>query len=167
MVGLAAALASPSPLWAGEDSSGAGQAAGSYLHRAEAALANKDYDLAVQYATKAVEKKPFLIPAYAARGMAHYFQDRHYLAIQDFCKVLAWCRAASDVYVLRGTCYLKKKMYAEAVADASAAIKVRQRYAAAYFLRAVAYRAQGQNKLAKADYRRWQRYRRSADRKAP
>jgi tetratricopeptide (TPR) repeat protein len=156
VLGLTVGLGCPSRLHAQEGD----RTPRTYFRLAEMALANRHYDQAIQYATKTVEKKPGFFPAYAVRGMAYFFKGNDYSAIQDFCTVIVCC-PTTDIYVLRGACYLKKKKYAEAIEDASQAIKLNKRCADGYFVRALAYGAQGQKKLAKADYRKWKRFRRT------
>ncbi len=159
-LGLTCALAWPSRAFA-DDASQGGKSATACLDTARRALANGQFDQAIQQATRALQERPGFLPAHAVRGLAYFATDQDYAAIQDFCVAIVGCPTLPEVYVFRGACYLKQKRYAEAVEDADQAIKLNRRCADAYCLRALAYKAQGQMKRARADYRKWKRYRRN------
>jgi tetratricopeptide (TPR) repeat protein len=160
VLGMTGAPAFPAGVPAVSESPG-GRSPASCLRQARKALASRHFDQAIRQATQAIEQMPGFMPAYAVRGLAYFATDQDYAAIQDFCIAIVGCHTLPEVYVLRGACYLKQKRYAEAVEDADQAIKLNKRCADAYCLRALAYKAQGHTKLAKADYRKWKRYRRN------
>jgi tetratricopeptide (TPR) repeat protein len=160
LLGLTCALAWPTRGFA-EAASQGGTSAQSCLDQARRALASGEFDQAIRQATRAIEQRPGLFPAYAVRGLAYFATDQDYAAIQDFCIAIVGCPTLPEMYVFRAACYLKQKRYAEAVEDADQAIKLNKRCADAYALRALAHKAQGQKKLAKANYRKWKRYRRN------
>jgi tetratricopeptide (TPR) repeat protein len=124
-----------------------------YLERGTTYMYKGNYDSAIPDFTRTIELLPNLPDPYYQRGIIYVETTQYDLAIQDFDRVIELEPALQDAYHQRGRVYAKKSDYSAAIADYTQAIELSPNEADAfYFDRAEAYRLQGDNVEAIADY---------------
>jgi tetratricopeptide (TPR) repeat protein len=85
-------------------------------------------------------------------GSYHYDQRRYERAVEALGKAIRLTPADPDLYVLRGSAYVRKGEYDHALADYGKALEIDPRYAWAYNNRGELYRLRRQDDRARADY---------------
>lgn len=78
-----------------------------YFTRGRADVMNNDYDDAIAYLTKAIERSPFFAAAFHYRGVAYYFKDNYSLALDDYNRAIELQPESPDSYNGRGATYAK------------------------------------------------------------
>jgi tetratricopeptide (TPR) repeat protein len=100
-----------------------------YPQQAQEAMQAKNYDLAIELYTKAIDSKAFkdqpqtMGELYFARGAAHQAKKDCVAAIADFDKATETL-SDGDLFYSRGVCYLELKQDDKALADFDMAVKV-------------------------------------------
>jgi tetratricopeptide (TPR) repeat protein len=103
------------------------------------------YDQAITYANKVLERDPQSVGAYALRGDAYLKKGQYDQAITDFSKVLERDPKSAESYGMRGEAYFLRGQYDQAIADYTKAIELSHPdLAKIYVLRAAAYDSKAQ-----------------------
>ena len=123
-----------------------------YSYLGGAALNNKKFHLAIDYANKAIALNSTDELAYKVRGLS-YFELRHYKqAIDDVSAAINIVPKDADLYKGRGDVFMARGNYEMAVKDFSKAIGLLPNNGYLYERRAVAYEKLGNYKQAADDY---------------
>src|SRR5262249_33253897 len=112
------------------------------------------YEQAVLDFSHAVDLKPDLAEAYRMRGRAYSLLGDNDKAISDFTKVSALMPGDGSVLVERGFVHYGIKNPTQAMADATSALRLDDKLARAYNLRATIERSIGEIPQAIADFSR-------------
>jgi len=109
------------------------------------------YEQAIADFTKALERLPGSIEAYAGRARALEKLKRHDQALADYSKLIEINPRSPAAYVSRGHVYLDLKRYDEALQDFSKAIELKPDIAASHVARCNVYLQKGLHDRAIAD----------------
>jgi hypothetical protein len=114
---------------------------------------NEDYDNAILFSTKAIERGKATFNDYYARAWAYNVQGKYDLALKDYDKAIALDPKYANAYNNRGLAYKDQGKLDLAIKDYDKAIELNPKYANAYGNRGNAYYAQGKfDNLAIKDY---------------
>jgi tetratricopeptide (TPR) repeat protein len=112
------------------------------------------YEQAILNFSRAADLKPDLVEAYRMRGRSYAALSDPDKAIADFTKVSALLPKDGSVLVERGFVYYGRKDFIHAMTDATSALKLDDKLAKAYNLRATIERSSGQIPQAIDDFSR-------------
>ncbi len=125
-----------------------------YLCRA---TSTRDESAKMQDYARAIELDPNLVQAYAARSVAHKYQDKPDLAIKDLEMVVKLCAGQCDngylagIHRKLGELYMARNDFDSAVLDYTEAVHLVPEVAASYKARAEANRKLERHEAADAD----------------
>ena len=114
-----------------------------YYYRGLVNVKLKKYDIAVNDFNTTISRSPAFIDAYYYKARCYYYQKKYELAIPDFNCVLTNNPVDFESIYLRGDCRLNTNDLNGAVADFSNVINLNNKYAPAYFSRAMANVSKG------------------------
>ena len=124
-----------------------------YLERGTTYMYANNYGSALSDFTRVIELLPNSSEPYYYRGLIYLDQSEYDKAIADFSRVLELEPTWPDAYGSRGKAHTSKAEYEAAIQDYTRAIELAPDEAEGfYFDRAEAYRLQGDNARAIADY---------------
>ena len=124
-----------------------------YTNGARLYRANR-YEQAILNFSRAVDLKPDLVEAYRMRGRAYASLGDHDKSIADLTKVSTFLPSDGSVLAERGFVYYDKKDLVHAMDDATDALKLNDKLARAYNLRATIERSVGETAKAIDDFSR-------------
>jgi len=122
-----------------------------YVERGLAYLQFKNYEASMADCTKAIALDPKLAAGYNLRGTLVRAQGNPHQALEDFTRAVNLVPDLDNFYQ-RGATYLLLGEYQKAIADFSEAVIFSPFSAQAYFARAEAERALGDEESAKRDH---------------
>jgi tetratricopeptide (TPR) repeat protein len=99
---------------------------------ANKAYDESDYNLKIEYYSKAIELDPQYAYAYINRGTVHSHLKEHQKAIADYNKAIELDTQKVLAYIYRGTVYSRLKEHQKAIADYNKAIELDTQNASAY-----------------------------------
>ncbi|HEX8228722.1 MAG TPA: tetratricopeptide repeat protein [Chloroflexia bacterium] len=124
-----------------------------YLERGTTYMYSSNNESALSDFTRVIELLPNSSEPYYLRGLIYMDQSEYDKAIADFSRVLELEPTWQDAYGSRGKAHANKAEYEAAIKDYTRAIELAPDEAEGfYFDRAEAYRLQGDNARAIADY---------------
>lgn len=123
-----------------------------YMDRADTHFELKNYDLSVEYATKAATLDPTATRALFRRAMSYSESGKRDLALADLNKIIELQPKHSDALTKRGAMYLTQDNLDAARRDFSAAIEANPNAYEAYGLRGIVLTESKQFEAAIADF---------------
>jgi tetratricopeptide (TPR) repeat protein len=106
-----------------------------YLEKGNEASKEKDYEDAVFYFSKYLERNSEYHDAYFNRGYANFKLKKYKPAIDDFTKALELKKDNFETYFYRANCYYIIREYEKSLVDYNLAINISPQYAECYFNR--------------------------------
>jgi tetratricopeptide (TPR) repeat protein len=106
-----------------------------YLQKGKDANKQKDYESAVLYFSKYLEKNLNDFDAYYSRGFANFKLKKYKSAIGDFTKALEFNGEKFETYFYRGNSYYALKDFSNAYNDYTEAINIAPQYPELYYNR--------------------------------
>ena len=85
----------------------------SYINTAQASFNSKQYDLAIEYYTKAIGLNPENADSYAKRGNARFLSGDYKNAVIDYTKALELDPTRENIYYNRGIAKANLNAYEE------------------------------------------------------
>lgn len=110
-----------------------------YLYQGNEAYKKSDYEGAIFYFSKYLEKNIEDHDVYFNRGYSNFKLKNFNPAINDFTKALELKSDNFYTYFYRANCYYSIRDYAKALADYTSAINISPQYAECYFNRGYTY----------------------------
>lgn len=110
-----------------------------------------DDDKAIADLSETLRINPWFADAWRWRGQAWYGKDEHDRAIRDYDAMVALDPSNPVVHYLRGILLTWMKRYEPAIADFGEAIRLNDVFAKAWYERAKAYEAMGDEERARLD----------------
>jgi Flp pilus assembly protein TadD len=110
------------------------------------------YDRAITYFSKALDKNPGFAVAYHNRGSIYVIKGQYDKAISDFNKALEINPKNAEAYYMRGNAYADKKQYELAITDYNKVIEIDPMDFPAHFNRGIAYGSKKQYDKAISDF---------------
>lgn len=104
----------------------------SHAKAGRAAINRKEYSIAAEHYTRAIEFSPFVASHYYYRGLAWYKKGDNDNAIEDFSKVIILDGRRASAFSYRGLCRMKGCRYLEALRDYRSALKLRPKDASVH-----------------------------------
>ncbi|MDR3591775.1 MAG: tetratricopeptide repeat protein [Negativicutes bacterium] len=132
-----------------------------YNYRGIAFHGKEMYDQAIEDYNQALALNPNYAEVYYNRGCAYHFKKMPDQAIEDYNEALAFQPVsgfAAFAYNNRGAAFLDKEMFDQAIDDCSKAIKLKHKFANAYYSRGKAYVGKGRTGNALADFKAFLTY---------
>lgn len=111
----------------------------------------RNYDLAIEDFTKAIELDPYNASAYRERGRVYAQKGDYNSSISDYDRAIQINPNFSAAYNNRGNSHSFKRDYEKAIADFDRAIEINPNFADAYYNRALVHIENRSNDLAIAD----------------
>ena len=99
----------------------------------------EEYEKALEYSSRAIQKDPNRIQAYNLRGRTYTSLERYDQALEDFAEAENIDSDDAETYFNRGYLYQQQGLYSDAINDYDTAISKKEDYGEAYYRR-------GQNK---------------------
>ena len=124
------------------------------LNQGAALLEEDNYDLSIDYFSKAIETNPNLANAYYNRATAYYAIGLINKAITDYTKAIVINPWHEFAYNNRGVAYYEIGQFDKAISDYTKALEINPKYVNAYSNRGNAYVAMKQSLLPPA-LREW------------
>jgi tetratricopeptide (TPR) repeat protein len=115
---------------------------------------SEQYNKAIKYLNRALQRDRLFILAYYNRGLAYALNAEYEQAISDFTTYLRHEKNDVSAYYNRGMTYLKDGQYDKALADLNKTLDLQPKDAQVYYLRGFLYYKKGEDKLAQADYQK-------------
>jgi tetratricopeptide (TPR) repeat protein len=112
----------------------------------------KEFDLAIQFLSKAIYFKPDKIEALLRRGRIFRMQGSHENAISDFTVILRQRPENFDALIARGIAFGQIRQFEAAVADFTKAVRINSNCSEAFYNRGVAFEKLRKFKSAIDDY---------------
>jgi len=123
----------------------------------------KQYDLAVQQYSKALEANPQSIPGYLSRGAAYTELGKYDEALKDLGQVIQMDPENTMAYYQRAMTEIFAQKYDQSIADSNQCIKLGLENHFVYYNRGVAYARKGNYEFALADFTKAKTLTNSAD----
>ena len=109
------------------------------LYQGNALFFDGQYDRAIAFFNKAIEKNPRHAEAYYNRGLTYVEKKQFDEAMSDFTKIIEINPRLAMAYGNRGNAYGRKGQYDEAISDYTKAIEINPRLAMVYSNRGIAF----------------------------
>ena len=123
-----------------------------YYNYGNIAYLHENYEVAIDFYTKAINQTPSYRDAYVRRGEVYYTLKRYDAAIADYNRAIEILPLdAASIYVSRAKVYQAKNDHDQAIKDCTTAIGLKPTYLAAYYERSYIYSYIGQHDKAIAD----------------
>ena len=110
-----------------------------YLVEGDKATKKDDYEDAILYFSKYLEKNHDDADAYYKRGYANLKLKKFKVAINDFTNALKSKTDNYEIFFYRGNCYYILRMYLNAIEDYTKAIELAPQYSELYYNRGYSY----------------------------
>lgn len=123
-----------------------------YFYRAVAKINLDDFKGAEEDCSLCLQRNPFLVQAYYARGIARQSQEKYDEAIVDYEKGLEFKREDRQMLVNMAVAYIQKKDYKGAEETFEVLMGAHPNYAMNYLTRGAMYLEKGDSVKALADY---------------
>ena len=101
----------------------------------ESAIEKEEYEEALEYSSRAIQKDPNRIQAYNLRGRAYTSLERYDQALEDFTEAENIYPDDAETYFNRGYLYQQQGRYSDAINDYDTAIRKNKNYGEAYYRR--------------------------------
>ena len=95
----------------------------------------EEYEKALEYSSRAIQKDPNRIQAYNLRGRAYTSLERYDRALEDFAEAKNIAPDDAETYFNRGYLYQQQGRYSDAINDYDTAISKNRNYGEAYYRR--------------------------------
>ena len=95
----------------------------------------EEYEKALEYSSRAIQKDPDRIQAYNLRGRAYTSLERYALALEDFAEAENIDPDDAEIYFNRACLYQEQDLYPDAINDYDTAISKKEDYGEAYYRR--------------------------------
>ena len=113
-----------------------------------------EYEKALEYFSRAIQKDPNSIQAYNLRGRTYTSLERYDKAFEDFAKAENIDPDDAETYFNRGCLYQQQGQYSDAINNYDTAILKKEDYGEAYYRRGQSKYDLGEAEEALADYER-------------
>ncbi len=114
-------------------------------------LDEKNYEQAILYFTRYLNKYPNDKIGYVNRGIAYGSSGKYEQAVADYTKAVSLDSQYVSAYLGRGFIYIVAEKFESALRDLNTAVKLDPNNKLAYRFRALLYKKIGENNLAEAD----------------
>ena len=101
----------------------------------EIEIEKEEYEKALEYSSRAIQKDPNRIQAYNLRGRAYTSLERYDQALEDFAEAETMDPDDAETYFNRGYLYQQQDLYSDAINDYDTAINKKEDYGEAYYRR--------------------------------
>ena len=118
----------------------------------ESEIEKEEYEKALEYSSRAIQRDPDRIQAYNLRGRAYTSLERYDLALEDFAEAENIDRDDAETYFNRGYLYQQQGLYSHAINDYDTAISKKEDYGEAYYNRGLSKYYLGQEEEALTDF---------------
>ena len=120
----------------------------------ESAIEKEEYEKALEYSSRAIQKDINKIQAYNLRGRAYTSLERYDQALEDFEKAETMEPDDAETYFNRGYLYQQQGLYSGAINDYDTAISKKEDYGEAFYRRGRSKYDLGQVEEALTDFER-------------
>ena len=111
-----------------------------YYNYGNIAYLHENYEVAIDFYTKAINRTPNYRDAYVRRGEVYYALKQYDAAIADYNRAIQLSpQGAAAIYVSRAEAYHAKNNYDQALEDCTTALELQPDYLGAYYRRSWVY----------------------------